>query len=207
MFQETKQKLFHRLYQDDLQQFERKSAPVVSYVKPKDRVLDFGCGDGRFAKFFQEKTGCKILGIDLIDYVSEDIPYQIYGGKQLPFEDNKFDFVVCFGMLHHTKNPEENLKEVYRVGKKVILIEDYCSNKFGKLCLHFNDYFINIFQNFYKVWCGYRKGKVFEMQWKLYFKTEKELRDIFKRNGIDLEFFKRTARTRLGKSHGIYVLR
>ena len=37
---------------------------------------------------------------------------------ELPFEDNTFDVVMSWGVLHHTFNPQLGLKEMHRVCKK-----------------------------------------------------------------------------------------
>ncbi|MCG2782450.1 MAG: class I SAM-dependent methyltransferase, partial [Candidatus Altiarchaeales archaeon] len=37
--------------------------------------------------------------------------------REVPFEDGIFDFVCCNGVVHHTENPEEIIKELSRVLK------------------------------------------------------------------------------------------
>jgi len=39
-------------------------------------------------------------------------------GENLPFENNKFDYVICSQVLEHVENPEIFLKEQMRVAKK-----------------------------------------------------------------------------------------
>lgn len=41
-----------------------------------------------------------------------------YVGDTFPFEDKKFDYVICSHVLEHVMNPEIFIKEIMRVGKK-----------------------------------------------------------------------------------------
>ena len=49
---------------------------------------------------------------------------------QLQFDDNQFDLVCSFGVLHHIKTPDLAIKEMLRVAKKAIFISD--ANNFGQ---------------------------------------------------------------------------
>ncbi|MBI2343388.1 MAG: class I SAM-dependent methyltransferase [Deltaproteobacteria bacterium] len=177
-----------------------------AYFVPGAKVLDVGCGDGRIAKFLQDTHGCHVTGVDTIDYHMTDIPFTCYDGKTLPFADHHFDVVLLVCVIHHADDPAALVREAARVGKCVVLVEDYCATWWGKIGLHVNDYFVNILQNTYKVWTGYRRGSVFDMQWRLKFQTEGELRRMFSANALQLEFFRRTNRSWKGMCHGNYVL-
>ena len=67
----------------------------------------------------------KVFGLDLSASVVEAgrlitdpnfIPVQA-SGDALPFKNGVFDFVYCWGVLHHTKDPSKTLREVWRVVK------------------------------------------------------------------------------------------
>ena len=51
-------------------------------------------------------------------------------GLSLGFDDNSFDIVCCFGVLHHIKTPRLVIQEMLRVARKAIFISD--SNNFGQ---------------------------------------------------------------------------
>ena len=206
MFDNQKKKIREKLENYDRFQFQKKAASLEKYLVRECKLVDVGCGDGRFAKFLQSHFSCQVLGIDTINYLSTAIPFQAYDGGIIPLEDKSFDVAICLAVIHHTNDPELILKELHRIAKKVILIEDYCSNTLGKVGLHLNDYFTNVFQNLYKCWSGYRKKSVFQMQWQLKFKTEQELRAIFDRYEMRLIHFHRTKKSWKGMSHGVYVL-
>lgn len=211
MFKKQKEWLKEKLWQYDLVQFEKKSLGLTNFLQRKKegekiKVIDVGCGDGRFSKFLEQHFDCEVMGVDTIDYLAVSIPFKRYDGRTLPVANKAYDVALCMAVIHHTDDPEALIKELHRSAKKVALIEDYCSTTLGKIGLHLNDYFTNVVQNSYKWWCGYHKGSVFHMQWRLKFKTEVELKEIFKRNGITLDHYHRTQQSWKGMSHGVYVL-
>ena len=96
----------------------------------KDKtILDIGCGSGRYTLALAS-YGCKnIIGYDMGDQGLKignsiieknklnNITFKKGNVLDLPFEDNHFDFILCNGVLHHTKNMEKGLEELYRVLK------------------------------------------------------------------------------------------
>lgn len=95
----------------------RKNAKYI-----KGKTLDFGCGDGFFAKEFISHPS--IIGFDIETKVkSQARSSGIYtkviigNGKKLPFKDKSFDTVISNCVLEHVANLEENLAEISRVLK------------------------------------------------------------------------------------------
>jgi ubiquinone/menaquinone biosynthesis C-methylase UbiE len=98
-----------------------------SYLKEGDRVLDLGCGNGRFYEFFKDK---KIFytGVDgsekLIDLARSKYPdadFKVADALKLPFPDGFFDKVYSIAVFHHIPSKElrkQFLKEAKRVLKK-----------------------------------------------------------------------------------------
>jgi len=84
--------------------------------KPKDlhskTILEVGCGAGRFTEIMLE-AGAEIVSIDLSDAVEANYETNKKGQVlfcqadilDLPFEDEVFDFIFCFGVLQHTPDP------------------------------------------------------------------------------------------------------
>jgi ubiquinone/menaquinone biosynthesis C-methylase UbiE len=103
------------------------------FIKEGSKILDLGCGSGIAAKYFQDFFGAKVIGVDIRDNRLVPIPFQIFDGKNLPFENNFFDIVLINYVLHHCQSPEELLKEAKRVAKRIIIFEDLPEGFFSKL--------------------------------------------------------------------------
>ena len=111
----------------------------ITYDK-NDKLLDYGCGLGRFYPYFSEK--CSYFGIDIsqamIDECVKKYPsakghFIVAEGESLPFSDDYFDKVICNGVFDACYQ-EQALAEMLRVVKSegVILIsgknDHYYSN-------------------------------------------------------------------------------
>ena len=92
-------------------------------------VLDLGCGSGRYA-IALSTYGCKsVIGYDIGEqgihvgksivkkYKINNVTFEKGNVLDLPFNNDYFDFIFCNGVLHHTKDMEKGLKELYRVLK------------------------------------------------------------------------------------------
>ena len=105
---------------------------VVKSFPPKATILDIGCGMGREA-FALADMKYSVVGIDIteeiINQVTQlslqkgyNIPFLLYDGYSLPFEDASFDVVIIwaqtFGLLYGEENKQKFLKECRRVLKK-----------------------------------------------------------------------------------------
>ena len=94
-------------------------------------VLEIGCGSGRYAIHVAEKTGCRVLGIDLnvpgihnanqlaaAQNLSERVRFEICdASRQLPFPDSTFDSVFSNDALCHIPGRQALLHELFRVLK------------------------------------------------------------------------------------------
>ena len=96
------------------------------YLSPDNRVLDLGCGNGRYLPFFQESR-VKYSGIDnceaLIDIAKRKYPqaqFQTGNALNLPFSDNFFNNIYSIAVLHQIPSEPlrmQFLKEVKRTLK------------------------------------------------------------------------------------------
>lgn len=92
-------------------------------------LLDFGCGDGRFAVAFAKEGAAKVTGIDASEKMiglakkrlesepRENVEFIVADGKDLPFEDNSFDIVFANYVIVHFKDLREPFAEIFRVLK------------------------------------------------------------------------------------------
>jgi ubiquinone/menaquinone biosynthesis C-methylase UbiE len=92
-------------------------------------VLDLGCGDGRVGELIA-KEGHHVVLADIYRHSNIDNTNlnfkQLKKNERLPFKDNEFKNTLSLTVLHHSENPLDVLKEIYRVTKpegRVIVIE------------------------------------------------------------------------------------
>lgn len=104
---------------------------VISYFPKKAKILDIGCGMGREA-FALSDLGFSITGIDISEEVIRqvtqlslkndyNIPFLIYDGNTLPFDNESFDVVIIwaqtFGLLYGDTYKRSFLNECKRILK------------------------------------------------------------------------------------------
>jgi len=101
----------------------------LSYMQPHDpeffrgkKVLDAGCGNGRFA-YYAAKYGAEVWAIDLGPAVEVARRNTEQAGVvqvaqadlyQPPFAPESFDFIYSIGVLHHLPDPEAAFQTLLR---------------------------------------------------------------------------------------------
>ncbi len=94
-------------------------------------ILEIGCGSGRYAIHVAEKTGCRMLGIDVnatgihnanqlatTQKLSDRVRFEICdASKPLPFADSTFDSMFSNDVLCHIPGRQVLLHELFRVLK------------------------------------------------------------------------------------------
>ena len=87
-------------------------------------ILDFGCGFGYFLNYFYNKGYKNLHGIDpdkkLLNQVPKQIKTSLQFGQKTNLENNSFDVVFIYCVLHHVgkdKDYFEVIDEVMRVLK------------------------------------------------------------------------------------------
>jgi 2-polyprenyl-3-methyl-5-hydroxy-6-metoxy-1,4-benzoquinol methylase len=118
-YEELWQRLPARLQPPD---FAARRAFLVERVRPGDRVLDLGCGEGAFLGVIAD-AGATAVGADVADAALEraraahpeaDLELVPYEGP-LPFEDSSFDVVWASEVIEHVADTGGFLSEVRRV--------------------------------------------------------------------------------------------
>ena len=94
------------------------------------RILDIGCGPGIYTKLLYDMGFRNIYGIDFSPFMikkaiklsgNRKINYKLADINKLPFHNNMFDIIICFGVfqyLNSAKDRKSALKEIKRVLKK-----------------------------------------------------------------------------------------
>lgn len=101
-------------------------------LKPSDRVLDLGCGEGRHVISAYLEADIQAVGVDLgfddlkltaekfAGFSQPNNAAKSFGLSQanalhLPFADNTFDVVICSEVLEHIPDYESALAEIQRI--------------------------------------------------------------------------------------------
>lgn len=152
-----KEKIYSYLQYDEKRYWERRAwnwqkeageypmhdKKILPWIKGFKSVLDVGCGDGKWSRFFTEH-GLKYSGCDIsekmIELAKENYPKEHFFvssveelSKHLGYKE---DLLFLNTVLQHVRpeNIEKAVSELKRVGRKMILIEptdfeernDYC---------------------------------------------------------------------------------
>jgi malonyl-CoA O-methyltransferase len=104
------------------------------------RVLDVGCGKGRFARVLKEQhPEAEIWGLDISEAMLKFVPagIQTRAGSmtELPFPDGSFDAAYATESLEHAVEIDVAVREMCRVvkpGGRIVII-DKNAEQFGKL--------------------------------------------------------------------------
>lgn len=88
----------------------------IKYLKPGDKVLDLGCGNGRLFQLFKNQS-IDYVGVDnsqsLIDLAKKKNPeakFILADALNLPFSGQEFDVVFSIAMLHQIPSDELRIK-------------------------------------------------------------------------------------------------
>ncbi len=93
-----------------------------------EKILEIGVGVGTDLVQFA-KNGSIVSGIDLTENAIEvtkrnlelnNLKYDVLkvdDAENLSFEDNSFEYIYSFGVLHHTPDTPKTIREIYRVLK------------------------------------------------------------------------------------------
>ena len=104
------------------------------------RILDVGCGKGRFARVFQEQQPeAELWGLDISEEMLRFVPDGIHtkagSMTELPFEDSFFDGAYATESLEHAVEIDKAVAEICRVVKPDgrIAIIDKNAEHWGRL--------------------------------------------------------------------------
>lgn len=177
---------------------------IKDHVRDGDKVLDFGCGNGRLLEILKDKK-IEYYGADisqkLIDLAKQrysefgDNFIKITGQASLPFSDNFFNNIVSVAVFHHFPDKKFRLdmaKELCRVmkpgGEIIITVWNLWQPKYRKYI------FKNIFQKIIgrnrldwldcEIPFKNNEGKIFKRFHHAY--TQNELKKIFSQAGFEI---------------------
>lgn len=100
-------------------------AARVSSLKQPEAILDLGCGNGNLTKIISAATSADLYGLDLSVQMVQEATARLQGraafttgnAENLPYENGRFDAVVCNASFHHYTKPHKVIGEIKRVLK------------------------------------------------------------------------------------------
>ena len=110
---------------------------LASFIKFKerDRVLDAGCGDGRFLRFCESKIqegtifGTDVSHVRLQRCAVQQLKVGQAEVENMPFATNTFQLILLVEVIEHTWQPEKAVKELARIlapsGKLILTTPNY----------------------------------------------------------------------------------
>jgi 2-polyprenyl-3-methyl-5-hydroxy-6-metoxy-1,4-benzoquinol methylase len=106
----------------DAPDFESRRDHLVAHVRPGQRVLDLGCGDGPFIPALLE-AGADVTGADIAEGALERARRRAPEARYVriephgpwPFGDGEFELVWASEVLEHVADTERWINEVRRV--------------------------------------------------------------------------------------------
>jgi len=125
----------------------QKSASQILFslldLKPRETVLDLGCGTGNLTLQIKKITNGKVVGIDVAEgmikeavnnYSDKGIEFNVSSVDQMNFKE-EFDAIFCNSTFQWFKNPDIALKNIFsalkpggRIGIQAPGTDDYCPN-------------------------------------------------------------------------------
>ena len=178
----------------------------------QDKILDFGCGNGRFVRAMQEK-GLNAYGCDIAPKFRGDLFLERQGvnentnnifyyhlGEKLPFGDETFQSVFSYQVFEHIKDLEFSAKELARVTKSGGVVYSEFAASYPYVDCHTGLPFIYLMQKSHfsvlnKIYCalvvklGYVKREDIPKMWRfsrkyLFFRPYASMDKIFRKNGF-----------------------
>ena len=101
---------------------------ISTWIEPRSKVLDLGCGEGNLMGYLKEKKDVRCTGIEKnekkvaqcvakgLNVIHGDINQEVKD-----YHDDEFDYVILSQTLQQVYEPASILKEILRIGRMGIV--------------------------------------------------------------------------------------
>ena len=101
---------------------------IASWIEPRSKVLDLGCGEGNLLFFLKEKKGVIGTGIERVEAKVEkciekglSVLQGDINAEVSDYPDQTFDYVILSQTLQQVYDPAGLVREILRIGRKGIV--------------------------------------------------------------------------------------
>ncbi|MFT5008395.1 MAG: methionine biosynthesis protein MetW [Reinekea sp.] len=101
---------------------------ISQWIKPGERILDMGCGDGALLAYLKKHQSVTGYGMEIdtqkiITCVERgvDVIHQNLNDGLRYLDDASFDTVIMTQSLQQTTNPDKIINEMLRIGQRAIV--------------------------------------------------------------------------------------
>ncbi|TPW19644.1 MAG: hypothetical protein FD126_2476 [Elusimicrobia bacterium] len=93
-------------------------------IPPGACVVDVGAASGLLSDLMRRENGGRHRAVDVAPWTMGSVPVEWYDGRVLPLADGEADVAVCVTVLHHCPDPDAVLRELRRVCRRLVIVED-----------------------------------------------------------------------------------
>ncbi len=96
---------------------------ICNKLTSQSRLLDVGCGNGKFLYEIKSSVGCNVYGVDISEKAAKianrDYGLDVFTGTimEVPFPSDYFNMITAWQYLEHVHNPLEVLQKFYHLLK------------------------------------------------------------------------------------------
>jgi methionine biosynthesis protein MetW len=101
---------------------------IASWIEPRSKVLDLGCGEGNLLFFLKEKKGVIGTGIERVEAKVEkciekglSVLQGDMNAEVSDYPDQTFNYVILSRTLQQVYDPAGLVREILRIGRKGIV--------------------------------------------------------------------------------------